>query len=236
MLSIMLRLTPLGVPSRNNLDSLLVNKIKGTSKQLTTATLMVAVDSCASQSTLQTPQPLPDIPPLVSQQVVSQDETTDLTLDSQKILDSHNSLRSRLGVPPLRWSSRLESRAAEWANFLTTEGNCIPKTRGLISLPGYKNGLGENVQRIEPELFGDGRTEVAEIDENSVVLGWAQQGVDYNYKENKCRVDKTCENYTQVVWRDSQVLGCAAASCPDSSQIWVCNYDPPGNFLGQKPY
>ena len=139
-------------------------------------------------------------------------------------------------MPPLRWSKRLEALAAEWANYLTGEGNCIPRNRGLVLLPGFKNGLGENVQRVEPELFGDGRAEVAPVDENSVVFGWAQQGIDYNYKDNRCSVGKNCDNYTQVVWRDSQVMGCAAASCPDSSQIWVCNYDPPGNFLEQKPY
>jgi len=24
--------------------------------------------------------------------------------------------------------------------------------------------------------------------------------------------------------------------CPDKSQNWVCSYNPPGNFAGQKPY
>lgn len=193
------------------------------------ATLVVAIVSCSSQNTLDTRAPEPvnvqvDIP------------ATNLSINRENILDSHNSLRSRLGVPPLRWSQRLEAKAAEWVNFLAGEGSCIARERGLVVLPGFKNGIGENVQRVEPELFGDGRTEVAPVDENSVVLAWAQQGIDYNYKDNKCGIGKTCENYTQLVWRDSQVMGCAAASCPDRSQIWVCNYDPPGNFLGQKPY
>ncbi len=193
------------------------------------AALVVAIVSCSSQNTLDTRAPEPVNAPVNI-------PATNLSINGEIILNSHNSVRSRLGVPPLRWSKRLEAKAAEWANFLTGEGNCIARQRGLLVLPGFKNGLGENVQRVEPELFGDGRTEVAPVDENSVVFSWAQQGVDYNYKDNKCRIGKTCENYTQVVWRDSQVMGCAAASCPDSSQIWVCNYDPPGNFLGQKPY
>jgi hypothetical protein len=39
-------------------------------------------------------------------------------------------------------------------------------------------------------------------------------------------------------------LGCGVASCTENSpfgdggswQIWVCNYDPSGNYLGERPY
>jgi hypothetical protein len=41
---------------------------------------------------------------------------------------------------------------------------------------------------------------------------------------------------TQVVWRESVRLGCGTASCNDGGVIWVCNYDPPGNYLGNMPY
>jgi len=160
---------------------------------------------------------------------------TNLDVDPQILLDSHNSIRQRLGIPPLRWSTRLESFAADWANFLTTQANCEPRRRGSAGLPQNKR-VGENLQLLEPVRFGDGRTEAATIDEKKVVLEWVREGIEFNYDDNKCGVGKTCDHYTQVVWRDSQVMGCAAASCADESQIWVCNYDPPGNFFGQKPY
>jgi len=92
------------------------------------------------------------------------------------------------------------------------------------------------MQLHAPQRWDDGRVEVADIDENDVVVEWARQALDYDYKTNTCAVNKDCENFKQVVWKDSQVLGCAAASCADMQQIWVCNYDPPGNFIGQKPY
>jgi len=75
-----------------------------------------------------------------------------------------------------------------------------------------------------------------------VVDSWVSEAKDYDYAANSCA--GTCGHYTQVVWRKSTKLGCAVANCSKNSpfsgftqwQFWVCNYDPPGNFNGQKPY
>lgn len=40
-----------------------------------------------------------------------------------------------------------------------------------------------------------------------------------------------CGHYTQVVWRDSERLGCGVGDCTGGGEIWVCNYDPPGNVI-----
>ena len=45
-----------------------------------------------------------------------------------------------------------------------------------------------------------------------------------------------CGHYTQVIWRNTQRVGCGVAVCPNGAEIWTCNYDPPGNYLGQNPY
>ena len=66
-----------------------------------------------------------------------------------------------------------------------------------------------------------------------VVETWAAELADYDAKKNRCK--GVCGHYTQIVWRKSQRLGCGMASCGDT-EVWVCNYDPPGNFLGQRPY
>lgn len=203
--------------------------LKAVPELLAMAILPIAIASCTGPT-----PPGPGTPDAQSTQV--EIPVTDVAVDSQKILNSHNAVRQRLGVPPLRWSSRLEGYAAQWANYLTDNDNCTPRRRGSIGLPRHKNGIGENLQRIDSVRFGDGRREVAMVDENKVVLNWVRQGIDFNYNDNKCGLNKVCENYTQVVWRDSKVVGCAAASCSDKSQIWVCNYDPPGNYFGQKPY
>ena len=196
---------------------------------LLTAALLAAAVSCSSSNTLLTS-------PVSSPATVAEVPATNLSIDQTRVLASHNAIRQRLGVPPLSWSTNLESLSAEWANFLVSDAACSVRRRGSVGLPAHKNGVGENIQIYEPQRWDDGRVEVANVDEDAVVVEWARQALDYNYTTNKCAVNKDCDNYTQVVWRDSQVLGCAAASCPGKEQIWVCNYDPPGNFLGQKPY
>ena len=39
-------------------------------------------------------------------------------------------------------------------------------------------------------------------------------------------------HFTQVVWKDTTKLGCAAAKAKDSGNVYVvCNYSKPGNLL-----
>ncbi|KAG7562792.1 hypothetical protein FFLO_01747 [Filobasidium floriforme] len=44
--------------------------------------------------------------------------------------------------------------------------------------------------------------------------------------------DKITGHYTQVVWIDSDALGCAVQKCSGMYNL-VCNYGPPGNYGGQ---
>ena len=39
-------------------------------------------------------------------------------------------------------------------------------------------------------------------------------------------------HFTQVVWRGTTQLGCGVSTCR-GMDIWVCEYDPPGNVQGQ---
>jgi hypothetical protein len=64
---------------------------------------------------------------------------------------------------------------------------------------------------------------------------------DYDYATNKC--SGVCGHYTQIVWGATTHLGCAKKTCTTNNpfgkgswEIWVCNYSPPGNFVGKKPY
>jgi pathogenesis-related protein 1 len=38
-----------------------------------------------------------------------------------------------------------------------------------------------------------------------------------------------------MVWKNTTEVGCAAIEC-NGMTLWVCNYNPPGNYRGQKPY
>ncbi|KAL6347789.1 hypothetical protein AAG906_026318 [Vitis piasezkii] len=39
-----------------------------------------------------------------------------------------------------------------------------------------------------------------------------------------------------VIWRNSLRLGCARVQCNSGGWFVICNYDPPGNYVGQRPF
>src|SRR5919109_4021378 len=85
---------------------------------------------------------------------------------------------------------------------------------------------------IGPGLYG--RTEVQSITPQKVVDKWGSEKQNYNYRKNSC--SGVCGHYTQVVWKNSVEVGCGMAICDNKSQVWVCNYNPPGNVEDEIPY
>ena len=64
---------------------------------------------------------------------------------------------------------------------------------------------------------------------------WYIEKTDYNYDTLNCTKGKMCGHYTQMVWADSEQVGCGSHRCP-SFNYFVCNYWPRGNWLNKKPY
>ncbi|CAD5315104.1 unnamed protein product [Arabidopsis thaliana] len=57
------------------------------------------------------------------------------------------------------------------------------------------------------------------------------------YGENLAKGSgKQCLHYTQVVWRDSVKIGCARVQCTNTWWFVSCNYNSPGNWVGEYPY
>jgi pathogenesis-related protein 1 len=136
----------------------------------------------------------------------------------QMILDRHNYWRADVGVTgKLEWSEEMAELAADWAKKLKRKG-C-----GWEHRPDNK--FGENLFKGTAGAF----------DAAYVVDAWASEKADYNYAKNKCKPGKMCGHYTQIVWNTTTKVGCAKIEC-DGMDIWVCNYDPPGNWVGEKPY
>jgi pathogenesis-related protein 1 len=139
---------------------------------------------------------------------------------------AHNAARAAVmpaatpEIPDLSWSGTVADYAQSWANgcqFMHSGGQ-----------------YGENI------YAGTG-SDAAPAD---VVADWVSEVSNYDYADNTC--NGVCGHYTQVVWRDTVHLGCGVAACTSNSpfanggdgawQIYVCDYDPPGNFDGMKPY
>lgn len=151
---------------------------------------------------------------------------------------AHNAARSALDValPPLTWSNDLAEFAQQWSDDLA--GRC-----GTIEHRDQRR-YGENIA-----LRGSSRLSTP-FSSEAAVAGWVAEVAcwDFGTISGTERCDATCVqglssngcgHYTQVVWRNTQRVGCGYSTCESQGftfEVWVCNYDPPGNFIGQTPY
>jgi hypothetical protein len=144
---------------------------------------------------------------------------------------AHNAVRDATDggaagpIPPLSWSPSLAAVAEAWAEHLAGTG---------CELVHSNNAYGENL------FWGTGLAWTPQ----QVVAYWASEEACYTYGrflwDDECTSDCDdsggCGHYTQIVWRDTTQVGCGMAECPSGAEIWCCNYDPPGNFIGEYPY
>jgi pathogenesis-related protein 1 len=65
---------------------------------------------------------------------------------------------------------------------------------------------------------------------------WIGQKQYYDCSTNSCRSREACGDYTQLAWANSTRVGCASVACDAGGTFIACNYDPPGNVPGQRPY
>jgi uncharacterized protein YkwD len=119
-----------------------------------------------------------------------------------------------VGVSPLVWSDQLVQAAQDWANHLIATG-------ALSHRPD--NRYGENIYAIS-----GGHATPAEV-----VDSWAKKARGYDIRSSTG--SGVCGHYTQIIWAKTRAVGCAIARNPQR-EVWVCNYDPPGNVIGYRPY
>ncbi len=148
--------------------------------------------------------------------------------------EAHNAYREMKGIQPLTWSDTLSAFAQQWANYLAAENLCHPKHRPRSGAEAQL--YGENLYWASAVRWSTGKNEVNKITPLNIVASWADEAIHYDYQSNSCTTGKSCGHYTQLMWKNTKKVGCGRALCTDNSQIWVCNYDPPGNYIGEKPY
>ena len=138
---------------------------------------------------------------------------------------AHNAARAAVmpkatpALPQMAWSSTVAASAQAFVE------SCVFADTG----PPY----GSNA------FAGTGKYTPAQV-----VAAWVGEDASYDYANNSCAAGAVCGHYTQVVWRESTQLGCGMATCTANNpfggggpwQLWVCNYNPPGNYVGMKPY
>ncbi|XP_010131458.1 PREDICTED: peptidase inhibitor 16, partial [Buceros rhinoceros silvestris] len=149
-----------------------------------------------------------------------------LTDEEKKIiLDEHNKYRSQVSptavdMLKMSWDTELEAFAQAYAEKCIWDHN---KERGR---------RGENLFAMAPTL-----------DLEFAVEDWNGEEKYYNLTTSTCAPGQMCGHYTQVVWASTHQIGCGATFCEkidgietENMYLLVCNYYPPGNMKGRKPY
>ncbi|XP_071911348.1 pathogenesis-related protein PR-1-like [Coffea arabica] len=140
--------------------------------------------------------------------------------ESIEFLFSHNLVRAAKWELPLIWDSQLQQYANSWAG--QRQADCALKH----SFPEGDFKLGENI------FWGSGSTWTP----TDAVKAWADEEKYYNYQANSCADGQMCGHYTQIVWKNTRRIGCARAICESGDLFMTCNYYPPGNYIGERPY
>jgi len=153
-----------------------------------------------------------------------------LGADPCAFLAAHDAVRAAAiptptpALPGMSWSLDAASAAGAWARQCTWQHD--PALGAL--------GLGQNLY-----------ASTGAATPTAAVASWASEAADYDLASNTCGAGQVCGHYTQLVWRSSVGLGCAIERCTTGSPFagtdatwWnvVCDYAPPGNFVGQRPY
>ena len=138
---------------------------------------------------------------------------------AQRLLVAHNRERDRVGVPRLKWNAKLAGQAQGWAERLAETDR--------FEHAQDRAGAGENLwmgpaQRYSAEQMVGGFVREArhfrhgQFPHVSMTGNWTDVG-----------------HYIQLVWRDTQEVGCAVAQ-GESNDVLVCRYWPAGNVVGER--
>ncbi|KAL9652178.1 hypothetical protein ABK040_013947 [Willaertia magna] len=124
----------------------------------------------------------------------------------------------------MTWNAALANEAKKWAD--KCQGSTLLNHNPTRQLNG--NYFGENIYASSAKI----------TDVTGAVKMWMSEKPNYDLKTGTCMQGKVCGHYTQVVWANSNQLGCAHYNCPNLRFPYgiVCDYLPGGNYIGQKPY
>ncbi|CAH1407368.1 unnamed protein product [Nezara viridula] len=154
--------------------------------------------------------------------------------DKTTILDLHNKHRDLVAggktnlaeardMWVLQWDENLANEAQEYAN------KCIYKHDA-----GKQEGTGENIA-----WKASYKNNVASVKE--LIAQWYDEIQYYNYLDLS-NIKRT-GHFTQMIWADTKYIGCGVVFYEDGTSsktpyqtMLVCNYQPPGNYVGEIPY
>jgi len=130
---------------------------------------------------------------------------------AQAFVDAHNRVRAQHCAGALSWSPKLAQVAQQWANSLRDKKCSFAHSGGSYG----ENLAAGTTGTLSPE---------------SVVGMWYDEVAHYKFPDGGFSMETG--HFTQVVWRGTTQVGCGTSRC-NGMDIWVCEYDPAGNWEGQ---
>jgi len=142
-------------------------------------------------------------------------------ITKNKVVSRTNEIRQEVFNGSLIvWSDDVAQSAQNYAEVLASSG---------AFEHDLNNNYGEN-------LYASSRV-ASYVDAIDV---WYSEKPDYTYENNSCASGKVCGHYTQLIWEESQEMGCGISVYKKGTfkggVVIVCRYNPPGNFIGEKPF
>ncbi|XP_058118518.1 Golgi-associated plant pathogenesis-related protein 1-like [Anopheles ziemanni] len=136
------------------------------------------------------------------------------TAFQQQVLQRHNELRAKHSAVPLVLDPAICQYAQQWANTLASRNVMQHRTNGKY---------GENLYA----QFGS-----TCITASKPTNSWYNEIKYYRFGASQPHNFSQVGHFTALVWKKSRRLGVGIASRGSNVYV-VCNYDPPGNFMGQ---
>ena len=133
-------------------------------------------------------------------------------------VNAQNGYRGQYGENGFNWADDLAASAQNWANNLANTNSFYHSGT---------DGVGENLAAGTSGYY----------DTNALVKMWGDEGQYFiqGCTFPDCSTTGNWEDvghYTQMVWRNTNEVGCGIAS-GNGMDYLVCQYRPPGNYMGQ---
>ncbi|CAN1142849.1 Pathogenesis-related protein PR-1 [Linum perenne] len=137
---------------------------------------------------------------------------------ASQFLYAHNKIRAKYYLPALRWNRTLARFARHYADIRMKD--CLPQH-------SHHRSDGEN-------LFW---SKYGHWTPANVVKTWGDEHKYYDFESNQCVQGQPCGHFTQIIWKNTTDVGCGRVQClNDKGFLYVCKYDPPGNYYFEGPF
>jgi hypothetical protein len=141
----------------------------------------------------------------------------------ERLLAAHNRERAALGIEQLAWDPELAAHAASWGEKLA-QSDVLQHAPQDGDEPQGENLWAGSTGHYAPE---------------AMVKEWAREKGNFRpgrFPEiSNTGHWKDVGHYTQMVWRETDRVGCAVAEGEEFDYL-VCRYRTAGNVIGQAPF